>query len=288
VTSGTLGRNDGLFYDDANGNFAYDAGEGIWANDTLAIDVPDLYGRRRNRAAPCRGAVTFSIESNTIDAAGRIAERDVNGSVYAYEYTGFGQLVSFTDHDNPGNNASYVYDHAHRRVEMTVGATTTRMVYDGQNVVADLVDENGDGAVDRQRVYWRALGMDTLLGFVYVDVDTGATTAYYTLTDQVGSVVGVTNEAGELVSFYDYDAFGNLRSETSYEGVALRYRFQGREWDAHSGMYYFRMRSYLPEYGAFTGPDLYGYGVCGKRPASGLESVGALVQAPNLTTYSWR
>jgi len=37
--------------------------------------------------------------------------------------------------------------------------------------------------------------------------------------------------------------------------VENRYRFQGREYDAHRGDYYFRNRTYIPEWGVFTGPD---------------------------------
>ncbi|MEO5368340.1 MAG: RHS repeat-associated core domain-containing protein, partial [Magnetococcus sp. WYHC-3] len=59
-----------------------------------------------------------------------------------------------------------------------------------------------------------------------------------------------------VVNQYDYDAFGNTRPEKTFETVPNRYRFQGREWDAYAGHYYYRMRTYVPEWGSFTGPDM--------------------------------
>jgi RHS repeat-associated protein len=83
----------------------------------------------------------------------------------------------------------------------------------------------------------------------------GQKTFYYDLTDQVGSVMQVIREDGTVVNRYDYDAFGNAVAANTSEQVENRYRFQGREYDAHRGDYYFRNRTYIPEWGVFTGPD---------------------------------
>jgi len=83
----------------------------------------------------------------------------------------------------------------------------------------------------------------------------GQKTFYYYLTDQVGSVMQVIREDGTVVNRYDYDAFGNAVAANTSEQVENRYRFQGREYDAHRGDYYFRNRTYIPEWGVFTGPD---------------------------------
>jgi RHS repeat-associated protein len=80
-------------------------------------------------------------------------------------------------------------------------------------------------------------------------------TFYYYLTDQVGSVLQVIREDGAVMNRYDYDAFGKAVAAHTSETVENRYRFQGREYDAHRGDYYFRNRTYVPEWGCFTGPD---------------------------------
>jgi RHS repeat-associated protein len=139
---------------------------------------------------------------------------------------------------------------------MTVGDTVTRMVYDADDVVAEYVDEDGDGTVDRKRIYWLLKDIDQRLGFVDINVDTGEKAFYYYLCNHVGSVLRVVDADGNTVNEYDYDAFGCRIEANTSEQVENRYQFQGREYDAHRGDYYFRNRTYVPEWGCFTGPDM--------------------------------
>jgi RHS repeat-associated protein len=104
------------------------------------------------------------------------------------------------------------------------------------------------------------------------------------LTDQVGSVIAVVAASGDIVNSYDYDAFGNLLAENTVETVANRYRFHGREYDAERGDYYYRYRTYIPEWGAFTGPDLLidktdpmgaaNYTFCSNHPMQNVDPLG--------------
>ena len=128
------------------------------------------------------------------------------------------------------------------------------MVYDGTDVVADIVDEDGDGIADRRRLYWILPKIDQRVGFV--DIVGNTATAYYYITDQVGSVLQVLDSNGTAVNQYNYDAWGNLLKDGSFETVPNRYRFQGREWDERLQTYYFRYRMYFPETGTFSGPDM--------------------------------
>ena len=148
------------------------------------------------------------------------------------------------------------YDHMARRIKMTVGSSAYRFVYDGNDVAVEFYDEDGDDDVDRTRVYWLLPELDQRIGFV--DVADGETNIYYYLCDQVGSVIQVIDESGDVVNQYVYDAYGNVSwdSTNTFEGVENRYLFQGREWDAHRQEYYFRYRTYIPEWGSFAGPDM--------------------------------
>lgn len=136
---------------------------------------------------------------------------------------------------------------------MSVGGVDTRMVYDGDDVIADYIDYNGDGIADKIRIYWLYPKIDQRLGFI--DIEGANVKVYYYLTDQVGSVIQIVDEDGVVVNQYDYDAFGNPHAANTFEKIENRYRFQGREWDAHRRDYYFRMRVYVPEWGSFTGAD---------------------------------
>ena len=85
---------------------------------------------------------------------------------------------------------------------MVVGSSVTRFVYDGDDVVAELEDTDGDSDVDRTRYYWTLPRIDGRIGFV--DVVGETETFYYYLTDQVGSVVAVVDSDGDVVNRYDY------------------------------------------------------------------------------------
>lgn len=89
----------------------------------------------------------------------------------------------------------------------------------------------------------------------------------------------MTDAAGRVVETYSYTAFGQAALQTEY-GVALsasrvgnRYRFTGREYDAESGLYYYRVRMYNPAIGRFMQTDPVGYAdglnwyaYCGNKP----------------------
>jgi RHS repeat-associated protein len=238
-------------------------------------------------ASPCLGAWEMALDRvppGGRDAAGRLVKRVVGDREYNYAYEGAGRLTNFTDHKNHANDATYSYDFFGRRVGMHVGGVTTRFIYDGEDVVAELVDADGNGTVDRTRYYWALPEIDQRIGFV--DVDGEGVHWYYYLCDQVGSVLAVVDEQGEVVNQYDYDAFGNLHPGTSFENenVPNRYRFHGREYDEHRGDYYYRFRVYIPEWGCFTTLDPHlnptepegacNYLFCGNDPVGNTDPMG--------------
>jgi|GEM_PF-6791440 len=99
---------------------------------------------------------------------------------------------------------------------------------------------------------------DTRIGFVDFDAD-GAARLYYYLVDHQQTVLQIVDSTGTVVNTYDYDAYGNVAWDSTNvaTNVPNRYLFQGREWDEHAGHYYYRYRTYLPEHGVFTGPDMH-------------------------------
>jgi RHS repeat-associated protein len=90
---------------------------------------------------------------------------------------------------------------------------------------------------------------------------------YYFITDALGSTIKVVDTSGDTVNEYVYDSFGNMVSKT--EGVTNYYTYTGREWDAESDLYYYRMRYYDPAMGRFLNQDPMGFS-----------------QGPNFYTYT--
>ncbi|MFD6802621.1 RHS repeat-associated core domain-containing protein, partial [Streptomyces cyaneofuscatus] len=76
---------------------------------------------------------------------------------------------------------------------------------------------------------------------------------HYYLTDALGSVVALTDEAGTKVNTYAYSPRGVQRATTT-EQVPQPYRFAGGYQDP-TGLYHFSARYYDPSIGRFTTPD---------------------------------
>ena len=82
-----------------------------------------------------------------------------------------------------------------------------------------------------------------------------------------------------------YDAWGNVLDESvSVPALAtIRYRFQGREWSAATGLVNFRMRWYDPDTGRWLSKDPIGLGgglnlfmFCGASPLTHTDARGEL------------
>jgi len=72
-----------------------------------------------------------------------------------------------------------------------------------------------------------------------------------------GDVVHRTDNGGNLIHTYQYNAFGNeVYHIHEYEPFSDNpFRFNGEYWDWERGEYYLRARSYNPRLGRFTQPD---------------------------------
>ncbi len=124
-------------------------------------------------------------------------------------------------------------------------AGTTRYVYDGDQIALEL-NEAGDMVAEYS---------------YYPGVDHPHTLrrggqVYYYLSDGPGHIVGLLDAAGTLVNEYRYTPFGEL--EVVRETVPQPFRYTGREWDAESGLYYYRARYYDPGLGRFLSENLIG------------------------------
>jgi RHS repeat-associated protein len=84
----------------------------------------------------------------------------------------------------------------------------------------------------------------------------GEGTAWY-LTDHLGTVRDLAGAGGELIDHIDYDSFGSVVVETQ-AAYGDRFKFTGREFDAETGLYYYRARFYDPALGRFLSQDPIG------------------------------
>ncbi|WP_240746429.1 RHS repeat-associated core domain-containing protein [Trichloromonas acetexigens] len=147
---------------------------------------------------------------------------------------------------------SFKYDPFGRRIEKQVSDTastvTTTYVYDGENIVFTTVND-GTNTTTSHTIH--GPGIDEPLAQI-----TNGTSTYYH-ADGLGSIVALTDAAGQIVQRITYDAFG-LPTATD-PSFANSYAFTAREWDKELGLYYYRARYYDPMEGRFVSKDPIGF-----------------------------
>ena len=148
--------------------------------------------------------------------------------------------------DFPGDGfAVYRYDADGRRIEKDVDGTLTRYVYDDDAIALEF---DGSNALTARYSHGEAVDQPLVL-------ERGGQSHFYHV-DFLGSVRKLTNAAGTVVNTYDTDAYGNF--ETRSEAVANPYTYTAREFDAESGLHFYRARYYDPVMGRFISEDPIG------------------------------
>ena len=106
------------------------------------------------------------------------------------------------------------------------------------------------------------------------DYSTGATTStvYYYYNDHLGSSSRISSMQGKtltLSKLYEYDPYGKTAVENPAYGTGLdeRFKFNGKEQDASTGLYYYGARYYSQELGKYITPD-------SATPGSGFDLQG--------------
>ncbi len=132
------------------------------------------------------------------------------------------------------------------------GTDTRTYLYDGPNILLEYRDTDILGAdFTGTTRYLHGPGIDEPLSLTR----NGATWYYH--SDGLGSIVALSNNHGIVAEKYGYDSFGNRKP-----GIHLinqPYAFTGREWDAETGLYYYRARYYDPAAGRFISKDPIGF-----------------------------
>jgi RHS repeat-associated protein len=190
----------------------------------------------------------------------------------AYNVNGLNQLttagaLSLT-YDNRGNltsdgTNSYTYDVENRlitgsggvaltydpygRLHKTTGSATTRMGYDGQDLIAEY---NASGTLLRRYVHGDGSD-DPILWYE----GTGTINKRYMHKDERGSVIALTNGSGGVIGINAYDDHG-IPASTNIG----RFQYTGQQYLSDLGLYHYKARIYSPTLGRFLQTDPIGYG----------------------------
>jgi RHS repeat-associated protein len=175
-----------------------------------------------------------------IDANGNTLA-DASGKSYTWDFEN-----RLTQAVVPGTGTvTFKYDPFGRRIEKSSWVGTTNYLYDGPNAVEEV---DSGGSVLARYVHDRAV--DQPLS----ELRSG-TNEYYQV-DGIGSVASLSNSAGVLGNTYTYDAFGKL---TASAGTFTNpFEYTSRDFDAETGLFYYRARYYDSGVGRFISEDPIG------------------------------
>jgi RHS repeat-associated protein len=219
-----------------NENYAYDA-----VGNRTSSQISASYGY-----LPFNRLTNTSMGSYSYDTNGNLVSRTDSGGTTQYVWDFENRLKQVTVPN--GTTITYKYDAIGRRIQRArIGGISTNFIYDDQDVVKDL---NSDGStVD----YLNGPGVDNKLRLK--DSRLSATGPLYFVQDHLGSTTALTNSLGVAVSQISYDSFGNPSAGANL----TRYTYTGREFDADTGLYYYRARWYDPKVGRFISEDPAGF-----------------------------
>jgi RHS repeat-associated protein len=197
---------------------------------------------RTGLPAPVASA-TYDAGNRQISFAGQTLAYDLNGNLVSdgtttYTWDARNRLSSLND---PGMNATFVYDPMGRRQRKTVAGTSTEFLHDGYNVaqeasgteIASLL-----GGLEIDEHFMRMEGSD----------------AHVLLSDALGSIAAAVDETGAVRAEYTYEPFGATTAAGSSDST---FQYAGRENDG-TGLYYYRARYYSPRFHRFIQEDPIG------------------------------
>jgi RHS repeat-associated protein len=206
------------------------------------------------------------------DAEGNLIRRDFSdGSAYVYEYDfhqrltavreGFGQGATRDSLAEERQAVTYRYDGLGRRVEEVWtdqnGTLTTRYAYDGDNVWADLDNQN---RLSQRRLY--GPGTDQPLAVLTPDSSPRGYTVNWYGQDLLGNIRWVFTSAGDPLQQLTYTPFGGRAAVDSLGNATTpfdRYGYRGREHDRLDNLIYLRNRTLHVTTGQFLQEDPKGF-----------------------------
>jgi RHS repeat-associated protein len=180
---------------------------------------------------------TLNSQPATVDGAGNLTNLPGVGS---FSFDAEGKLNT-----GPGST-DLDYDPMGMLSKVTVGTAATDFVYDGGNLIAQY---SSGGALLRKFIH--GAGMDEPV--VWYEGTNEATRRFFH-ADERGSIIAVTDNAGNAISTAKYSPDGEATAIPSVFG------YTGQVYLPSMELYYYKARVYSPRAGRFLQPDPIGYG----------------------------
>ena len=184
-------------------------------------------------------AKTVEVTSPPTGSEISIGFEEDTASVSLMNYDGHNRMTTSVD---GATVTSYTYRPDGMRHSKTTDGKQTTHIWDGSNIVYDLVADGTETAVTK---YLRGAGL-------IARQEEGEGYEYY-LKNGHGDITALTDASGDITREYDYDAFGvELDIDENDTNV---FRYCGEYYDNETETYYLRARYYAPRLGRFTSQD---------------------------------
>ena len=174
------------------------------------------------------------------DLQGNVLEEMENGKKRRYGYNSFGQQTEVEESDFRLEN---FYDGEFLRAGASVNGEISRFLYYNGELQAE--------TYENEFVKTRYI-----LGYGVAGSETEGREGYHGYhLDEQNSTAYITGNKREIENFYEYDAFGAIKSQS--EEIKNRILYTGQQYDQETGQYYLRARFYNPVVGRFLQEDVY-------------------------------
>jgi RHS repeat-associated protein len=214
----------------ARAQFSYDRAGNITSAPSLSLPVYD-----ENRLVSTNGvSVSFDARQNETTRTSR-------DGVRRFEYDAEDRVSAVIDGDA---RIMFRYDALGRRIAKTGPLGTTRFVWDGERLAAEIAPDQSL----RVYVYADRAGRTPFLLVDYRQLGDDPSTGVrrYLFADQIGAPVRIEDEAGHTVWRATYAPYGQASIEAT-EGVVCALRWPGHYADVETGLHYNRHRYYDAE-----------------------------------------
>jgi YD repeat-containing protein len=235
---------------DENGNRRATTLDGVVGLYTMDATSPEPADFQVNQYTTTPfGSSVYDRNGNLVSMPGAAGSTD-----FSYDYAN--RLVSVTRHVGPATVpvVSYSYDAIGNRISKTsyppapASPITTVLFYGGDDCDDrddGVIEEFENGSLRKTHVFPHVLEVSGRVTFA------PGRTPTYTICDELGTALALTDDRGTVLERYDYDDFGYPHFLTS-DGVEMvdgsglpltesafgnRYLFRGMEWEGETGFY---------------------------------------------------
>ena len=194
---------------------------------------------------------TTILRASAFSAGEIISVCDLDGNMtqcgdWTYTYDAANRLK--TASSNGVLIVTNFYDAKSRRVKKVTQEATMTFFYDGWNLVEERIAYT-NATASTIHYYWgkdlsgTLQGAGGVGGLLYLTIDG---VPYVPNYDNIGNITRYLDANGNTVAQYNYDAFGNILSQSGTLWDVFRHRFSTKYFDVETGLYYYLMRFYHP------------------------------------------